>query len=24
LMRIATGEDNRYDFAVSEQLHASR
>jgi hypothetical protein len=24
LMRIATGEDNRYDFAVSEHLHASR
>jgi hypothetical protein len=24
LRRIATGEDDRYDFAVSEQLHASR
>jgi hypothetical protein len=24
LRRIATGEDNRYDFAISEQLHASR
>ena len=24
LRRIATGEDNGYDFAVSEQLHASR
>jgi hypothetical protein len=22
--RIAAGEDNRYDFAVSESLHASR
>lgn len=24
LMRIATGVDDGYDFAVSEQLHASR
>jgi hypothetical protein len=24
LMRIASGEDDGYDFAVSEQLHASR
>lgn len=24
LRRIATGEDNRYDFTISEQLHASR
>jgi hypothetical protein len=24
LRRIATGEDDRYDFAISEQLHASR
>jgi hypothetical protein len=24
LRRIATGEDDRYDFAVSERLHASR
>jgi hypothetical protein len=24
LRRIATGEDDRYDFAVSEQMHASR
>lgn len=24
LRRIATGEDNGYDFAISEQLHASR
>jgi hypothetical protein len=24
LRRIATGEDDRYDFAVSESLHASR
>ncbi|HEY8303273.1 MAG TPA: hypothetical protein VIG42_01675 [Solirubrobacteraceae bacterium] len=24
LMRIAAGEDDGYDFAVSEQLHASR
>jgi hypothetical protein len=24
LLRIAAGEDNRYDFAVSASLHASR
>jgi hypothetical protein len=24
LRRIATGEDDGYDFAISEQLHASR
>lgn len=24
LLRIAAGEDDRYDFAVSESLHASR
>ncbi|MGH2854160.1 MAG: hypothetical protein ACRDLF_08205 [Solirubrobacteraceae bacterium] len=24
LRRIATGEDDRYDFAVSESLHAAR
>jgi hypothetical protein len=24
LKRIATGEENGYDFAVSEQLHAER
>lgn len=24
LLRIAAGEDDGYDFAVSEQLHASR
>ena len=24
LRRIATGADDRYDFSVSEQLHASR
>lgn len=24
LMRIAAGEDDRYDFAISENLHASR
>ena len=24
LRRIATGEDDRYDFAVSERLHAER
>jgi hypothetical protein len=24
LRRIATGEDDRYDFTISEQLHASR
>jgi hypothetical protein len=24
LQRIADGEDDRYDFAVSESLHASR
>ena len=24
LRQIATGEDDRYDFAVSESLHASR
>jgi hypothetical protein len=24
LRRIATGEDNRYDFTISEQLRASR
>jgi len=24
LLLIAAGEDDRYDFAVSEQLHASR
>jgi Arc/MetJ family transcription regulator len=24
LRRIATGEDDRYDFSISEQLHASR
>jgi hypothetical protein len=24
LQRIASGEDDGYDFAVSEQLHASR
>lgn len=24
LRRIATGEDDRYDFAVSEHLHATR
>lgn len=24
LLRIADGEDDRYDFAVSESLHASR
>jgi hypothetical protein len=24
LLRIASGEDDRYDFSVSEQLHASR
>lgn len=24
LLRIATGEDDRYDFAVSERLHAAR
>lgn len=24
LLRIARGEDNGYDFAVTEQLHASR
>jgi hypothetical protein len=24
LRRIAIGEDDRYDFAVSQQLHASR
>lgn len=24
LLRIATGEDDGYDFAVSERLHASR
>jgi len=24
LERIATGEDDRYDFAVSERLHAER
>jgi hypothetical protein len=24
LVRIATGEDDRYDFAVTERLHASR
>jgi len=24
LRRIATGEDDRYDFAVSAQLHAAR
>ena len=24
LLRIATGEDDRYDFSISERLHASR
>ena len=24
LLRIASGEDDRYDFAISEQLHAER
>lgn len=24
LLRIASGEDDRYDFSVSEQLHAQR
>ena len=24
LQRIATGDDDRYDFSVSKQLHASR
>lgn len=24
LRRIATGEDDRYDFTISEQLHAER
>lgn len=24
LRRIATGEDDRYDFSISEHLHASR
>ncbi|HTA14454.1 MAG TPA: hypothetical protein VK781_06305 [Solirubrobacteraceae bacterium] len=24
LRRIATGEDDRYDFSISERLHASR
>lgn len=24
LRRIATGEDDRYDFSVSERLHAAR
>jgi Arc/MetJ family transcription regulator len=24
LLRIARGEDNRYDFSISEQLHAER
>ncbi|HEY5045177.1 MAG TPA: hypothetical protein VII53_04905 [Solirubrobacteraceae bacterium] len=24
LRRIASGEDDRYDFAVSERMHASR
>jgi hypothetical protein len=24
LLRIAAGEDDRYDFAVTESLHASR
>ncbi len=24
LLRIANGEDDRYDFAVSERLHAER
>jgi hypothetical protein len=24
LLRIAAGEDDRYDFSVSESLHASR
>jgi len=24
LLRIASGEDDRYDFAVSERLHAER
>lgn len=24
LRRIATGEDDRYDFSISEQLHAAR
>ncbi|HWX45483.1 MAG TPA: hypothetical protein VNY52_09200 [Solirubrobacteraceae bacterium] len=24
LLRIAAGEDDRYDFAISENLHASR
>jgi hypothetical protein len=24
LLRIAAGDDNGYDFAVSQQLHASR